>query len=182
MKNPDFALLVNELAEVSGDAHQNAQVLWSGTTTTANQFGRFRVTVPRDNGQGFIFRSPATTGAVGPHYEVHLTGSDVRWEYVLDNAFGDRPDSCTLSSSLQNGDWFGATITGTGNDTVVKVFVSATELDPDPNNWPSPACSMTGDPATPVDTGNRVGVRSWTSSDTADSSMDDVCVGGTPAP
>jgi hypothetical protein len=78
---------------------------------------------------------------------------------------------------VQDGDWFGALVTGTGNDTVVEVFVSATELDSDPNGWPPPVCSLTGDPATPVDTGNRVGVRSHTSSLTLDTFMDDVCVG-----
>jgi hypothetical protein len=102
----------------------------------------------------------------------------VKWEYVLDASFVNRPDLCTLSSPLQNGDWFGASITGTGSDTVVGVFVSATELGPDPNSWPPPVCSLTGDPATPVDTGNRVGVRSYTSRKTLDTFMDDVCVGG----
>ena len=73
VKTPDFVVAFTELAEVSGVSNQNAQMLWSGTANTVSQFGRFRVTVPFDNGQGFIFRSPATVGAVGPHYEVHVT-------------------------------------------------------------------------------------------------------------
>jgi hypothetical protein len=157
-------------------------MLWTGTANTVNQFGRFRVTVPFDNEQGFIFRSPATTGAVGPHYEVHVAGASVRWEYVLDDAFVDLLDLCTLSSSVQNGDWFGATIAGTGTDTVVEIFhtLSPTELGPDPNDWPLPVCTLTQDPATPVDTGDRVGIRSWSSASTGDSFMDDVCVGDVP--
>ena len=180
VKNPDFEIQSNQLAEVSGLRFQYAQVLWSGAANTLNQSGRFQMTAPGDNSQGLIFRSSATTGDVGPHYEVRVSGSEVRWEYVLDASFVNRPDACTLSSPVQDGDWFGATITGTGSDTVVEVFVSATELDPDPNNWPPPACSLTGDPATPVDTGNRVGVRSYTSSQNLDTFMDNVCVGDTP--
>jgi hypothetical protein len=177
VKNPNFEIQSNQLSEVSGLRYQNAQLLWSGATSTLNQFGRFQITSRGDNSQGFIFRSPATNGVVGPHYEVHVAGSDVRWEYVEDASFVNRPDTCTLSSSVQDGDWFGAMITGTGNGTVVEVFVSATELDPDPNNWPPSDCSLTGDPATPVDTGNRVGVRSYTLRQTLDTFIDDVCVG-----
>ena len=178
VKTPDFEIWQSQLTEVSGLRYQNAQALWSGATNTLNQFGRFQITSGGDNSQGLIFRSPATNGAVGPHYEVHVSGSGVKWEYALDASFVNRPDTCTLSSSVQNGDWFGATITGTGNDTVVEVFVSETELDSDPDNWPSPSCTLTGDPAIPVDTGNRVGVRSYTSKQTLDTFMDDVCVGG----
>ena len=99
-KSPDFDIAFNELSEVSGIQNHTAQMLWSGTTSTVDQFGRYRVTVPGDNGQGFIFRSTPNNGDAGPHYEVHLRGTAVRWEYVLDDAFVDRPDQCTLSSSL----------------------------------------------------------------------------------
>jgi hypothetical protein len=177
VKTPDFALLFGLLAEVSGVSNQNAQLLWSGTANTLNQFGRLQITSAGDNSHGLIFRSNATNGVVGPHYEVHVSGSQVKWEYALDTSFVNRPDMCTLSSPVQDGDWFGASITGTGSNTLVEVFVSAAELDPDPNNWPPSACSLTGDPATPVDSGNRVGVRSYTLSETLDTFMDNVCVG-----
>jgi hypothetical protein len=177
VKNPNFAIQSNQLSEVSGLRYQNAQLLWTGATSTLNQFGRFQITTRGDNSQGLIFRSPATNGDVGPHYEVHVSGSTVKWEYVEDASFVDRPDTCTLPSSVQDGDWFGATIAGTGDDTVVEVFVSAAELGSDPSSWPSPTCSLTGNPATPVDTGNRVGIRSYTLRAVGDTSMDDVCVG-----
>jgi hypothetical protein len=109
-----------------------------------------------------------------------VKGDDVRWDYVLDDAFVDEPDMCTLPSSVQNGNWFGATIAGTGTGTVVEIFLSATELVPDPNDWPLPVCTLTQDPATPVDTGDRVGIRSFSAGNTGDSFMDDVCVGDVP--
>ena len=181
VKNPDFEIQQNRLAEVSGLTFHAAQVLWSGTTNTLSQYGRFQITSLADNSQGLIFRSPSTNGTVGPHYEVRVAGSEVKWEYLEDTSFVNRPDSCMIPSPVQDGDWFGAMITGVGSDTVVEVFVSAAELGPDPNTWPPPACSLTGDPATPVDTGNRVGVRSYTSSQVGDTFMDDVCVGDSPA-
>jgi hypothetical protein len=177
VKNPDFEIQLDQLAEVSGLRYQYAQVLWSGTTNTVNQFGRFQMTDPDDNWQGLIFRSTATNGDVGPHYQVHLSGSQVRWEYVVDASFVNRPDTCTLSSPVQDGDWFGATITGAGNDTVVEVYVSAMELGPDPNTWPPSVCTLEDDPATPIDAGNRVGIRSYMSRRAGDTFMDDVCVG-----
>ncbi len=177
VKNPQFAVQSDQLTEVSELKYHNAQLLWSGTTNTTDQFGRLEITFHRDNSQGFIFRSTPTNGGVGPHYEVHVSGSQVRWEHVIDASYQNRPDTCTLSRPAQDGDWFGATITGTGNDTVVEVFVSAMELGPDPSAWPSPECTLTGDPSMPVDTGNRVGVRSYTGSGTRDSYMDNVCVG-----
>jgi len=180
VKTPDFEIQLQQMAEVSGLAFQYAQVLWSGTTNTLNQFGRFQMTNPHDNWQGVIFRSSATTGDVGPHYQVHLSGSQVNWEYAVDATFINRPDTCTLSSPVQDGDWFGATITGTGNDTVVEVFISTAELGPDPNGWPLPVCSLTGNPSPAVDAGNRVGIRSYTSSGIQDTFMDDVCLGDSP--
>jgi hypothetical protein len=181
VKSPDFEVAFSELSEVSGLPDHIAQMLWSGTAGTVNQFGRFRVSFPLDNGEGFIFRSTPNNGDAGPHYEVHVTGASVRWEYVLDDVIQNLVGSCTLPGGpVGQFDWFGATITGTGSNTVVEVFFSATELDSDPNNWPSSVCSLTDDPATAVDTGDRVGVRSFTNSNTQDSFMDDVCVGGVP--
>ena len=177
MKNPNFAIQSDQLAEVSGLRYQYAQLLWSGETSTPDQFGRVQLTSRGDNSQGLIFRSTPTNGDVGPHYEVHVTGSEVKWEYVVDDSYQNRPDACTLSSPVQDGDWLGARVTGTGNDTVMEVFVSAAELGQDPNTWSSPTCTLTGDPATPVNTGNRVGVRSYTLRQTLDTFMDDVCVG-----
>ena len=78
VKNPNFEIQGNELAEVSGLQFQYAQALWSGAATTLDQFGRFQITSPGDNSQGFIFRSPATNGGAGPHYEVRVSGSQVR--------------------------------------------------------------------------------------------------------
>jgi hypothetical protein len=178
VKNPNFAIQSNQLAEVSGLRFQYAQLLWSGTANTVNQFGRFQITARGDNSQGLILRSTPNNGDVGPHYEVHVAGSEVRWEYVLDASFVDRPGTCTLSSPVQDGDWFGARVTGVNNGTVVEVFVSAAPLDPDPNNWPAtPDCTLVGDPLTPVNTGNRVGVRSYTSRQAGTTFMDNVCVG-----
>ena len=53
-----------------------------------------------------------------------------------------------LSSPVQDGNWFGATVTGAGDATVVEVFVSTTELGSDPSTWPAPVCTLEGNPAT----------------------------------
>jgi hypothetical protein len=177
VKNPDFAIQSGQLAEVSGRRHQYAQLLWSDSASTVNQFGRFQIVSAGDNSQGFMFRSTPNNGDTGLHYEVHVKGSAVQWESVLNASFVDRPDSCTLSSSVQDGEWFGAKVTGSDDDTVVEVFHSAAELGPDPTTWPAPDCVLEGNPLTPVNTGNRVGVRSYTSRLVGDTSMDEVCVG-----
>ena len=174
----DYTLTSDQLAETSLIRYHDSQVLWVEDTVDEDQFGRLQITNRDDNSHGFIFRSTPNEGQAGPHYEVHVAGTGVRWEYVNNASFVDRPDTCTLSSSVDNGDWFGAVITGLGNDTVVKVYVSSTELDSNPDNWPAPVCTLTGDPATPIDTGNRVGVRSYTSSRTNTTFVDNVCVGG----
>ncbi len=177
VKNPNFTVDANQLVEVSGLRYQYAQVLWNGATYTADQFGRFQIMSRGDNSQGLIFRARPANGDTGPHYEVHVSGSDVKWEYVVDTSYQNRPDMCALASPVQDGNWFGATITGTSNDTTVKVFVSPTVLDPDPNNWPSPVCTLTGDPTTPVNIGNRMGIRSYTSRQIGTTFMDNVCLG-----
>ncbi len=179
--SPDFEIQQNQLAEISGLRHHTAQALWTGSAGTPHQFGRFQMTDPGDNAQGLIFRSSGGTGAAGPHYEVRVAADlEVHWEQMVDDAVVERIDTCVLASPPQPGDWFGATIQGTGGDTVLDVFLSGAELDADPSAWPAPVCSLTGDPTAPIDAGNRLGVRSYTWTETLDTLMDDVCLGGLP--
>ena len=175
--NGRWGLQSNQLAEVSGAAYTTSQLLWTGRTDSINQFGRMKVVSPGDNSYGFIFRASPGAVEAGPHYEVHVAGDSVRWEHVNDASFVDRPGECTLPTAVSDGDWFGATITGTGDNTIVAVYRSSTELSHDPSAWGAAGCLLMGNPATPVDVGNAVGVRSYTSRNVQVTLSDDVCVG-----
>ena len=171
------------LYETSTVTFKNQQLLWETNVTSPDQYGRMELVDRGDNSLGFIFRATPSGSDAGPHYEVFVKGDDVKWEYVLDTTFIDRPDTCTLSSPVEDADWFGVTITGSGNSTEVKVYRSdaGTPLDENPMNWPAADCTLTGDPATPINTGPRVGIRNYTASQVGDTGIDNVCVGRPPS-
>jgi len=107
-------------------------------------------------------------------------------------AFHDDPDfatvgSCAGDTEPLDGDWIAATVQGRGADTVVSVW--RWDTDPDAGgpvdiatNWGPPDCQITSDPATPVDTGHTVAIRSYTGRSTSASRVDGWAGGDAPDP
>ena len=136
------------------------------------------------NSQGFIFRVTPTgePSELNLHYEVFVkaNGTTVNWEYYNDDSYQNTPDTCEIAST-GIGDYFGATIAGTGDSTVVTIYRPDSPVDQeDPGEWGAAACTMTGNPANAVDTGTSVGVRDYTDQDENDGLLDDVCIGSIP--
>lgn len=120
---------------------------------------------------GCVFRTQSGAG-VGTHVAVRCntaTCTDARFERATDSTFGEALTATTDCDSgdgwttIAENEWVGFSIEGTGNDTVYKTWDFASTSDPgDYSTWGTPTCTMTNDPVTPVDTGNRVGLKVYT--------------------
>ncbi len=102
--------------------------------------------------------------ASGPYYEVSFNQTDdlVYWIHWT-GVGGTRTEIPVTPPSLTMGttETVGVTITGTGNSTVVKVWLSPTGDAPtDASTWGGSASNVTftDDPASAVNTGNNVGI------------------------
>ena len=178
-----FTASGGRLEENSGDRHLDAQLLWDGgLTATPEQFAKLQVVQKASHTWGFLFRSADPSGH---HYEVHLPqgGTSWRWE-LLDPDFVERVDDCIGDAAVQNGDWLGATVVGTGTDAVVSVW--RWDLDPDlggsadPDaNWGPPGCTMSADPSVTSD-GRELGIRTYTGNSSAPSQADHWAAGDLP--
>jgi len=121
---------------------------------------------------GLYFRSQndATTYAYAVRYEE--TGIDFRWRYCGGAANSDVAASCVtigswLNHTLQDGDYYGAEITGTGTNTVVKIYDLGTTAK-NYSNWATSndgGTTLTDDPAQAADTGRYVGYYSGAAGD-----------------
>jgi cysteine-rich repeat protein len=169
----------------SGVTNDVASMRWAVDTGTVDQYGKLQVSVVQTHSWGFVFRA---SDVPGDHYQVHLPeGSSIwRWERY-DPSFVRRVGECRGDASLAPGDWIGATITGTGVNTVVSVW----RWDDDPDlggpvdilmNWGPPTCVIDEDPQFPVDAGLRIGIRAYTGGSTAPAYADNWFGGDSPPP
>lgn len=108
----------------------------------------------------FVFRYVDSSSG---YYAVQFgsTGS-IEWYYFANAAdtTGDLIGSGTIGSDL-TGQTVGMTITGTGASTVLRVWLNPTNLPNPADNWDgdtTPNVTLTDDPATPCDTGTKVGL------------------------
>lgn len=93
---------------------------------------------------------------------------EIEWRYC---AGGSTHSTCTtivaatMDTAFAAGQWFGAAVTGTGNDTIMYVWEHGTS-DPGAwdgtigagSNWGSPNHTFTDNPANPADTGTYIGL------------------------
>jgi cysteine-rich repeat protein len=172
----DFELQSNRLVSTSGAIYQTGQLRYSaGTTETVDQYGKLQVIDQRTHTWGFIFRAGPTPG---DHYEVHLPSGSSQWRWErYDPGYVGLIGNCTGDAPLADNDWIGATIEGTGDATVVRVWRWTDDPDAGnpPNiaaNWGVADCTMTQVPSQPVDGGTTLGIRAFTGGSNAPASAD----------
>jgi hypothetical protein len=104
------------------------------------------------------------TDASSGYYAVQIDGNNgaVDWYYFSNDAdtSGDLIQSGTFGSTV-NSSTVGFTIDGTGTSTRVRGWKSPTNLPTTSSNWDgdtTPEVDLTNDPATPLNTGTKVGI------------------------
>jgi len=176
-----FAIQSNQLVENSGATFLDAQLRWvGGTTATSDQFAKLRITLQNTHTSGFMFRLGDPSGH---HYEVHLPAGSAEWRWELyDPGFVGRVGDCIGDQAAANGNVLAARIDGSGADTLVSVWRWDTDPGNDPSTWGEPDCQMSQDPATPVDLGTSLGLRSYTGGSPVAGFADDWSAGDSTVP
>jgi hypothetical protein len=119
--------------------------------TTINQYVKFKHTDGNGGFTGVRLRAGAS-GTGGYVVEFRQSWGSFQWEG------GD----IAMPGGIASGDVFGITITGTGDNTVVRVWKNPTGLPTSAANWngdSTPDIEFTNNPSSPVDTGLYVGFR-----------------------
>jgi hypothetical protein len=122
----------------------------------ADQYGLVKmVSVNYENGLALRYTSPTSV------YLFVFDGGTAYW-------YGPDYDHLIASTALvlDDGDVVGVTVSGTGNDTVVRIWKNPTGTSPDSvSSWGSdttPDVTFTDNPATPVDSGAYAGLLAYT--------------------
>lgn len=108
-----------------------------------------------DNG-GVYFRS--TNNASQRAYTVRIepTNQVLVWRHCAGTSCTDVEESTV--TGIDEGDWYGVEVTGTGTDTEVKVWDFGTSAPANRASWGTADDTMTNDPGTAADTGKYVGL------------------------
>ena len=174
------------LLENSGQTFTNARLLVGQPDRHARPVleapsGDFRVAllglhVPARRQLGPPLRSP----------HVGAARTEWRWE-LYDPGFVEQISTCVGDAPLQNGNWIGATIVGSGGATQVAVYRWNTDPDAggpaDPlTNWGTPDCTVVANPSIAADDGLGLGIRSYTGSSSSVASADSWAAGDVTGP
>ena len=110
----------------------------------------------------FVFRATSNTGA---GYAINLMpgNNEIEWFRYSNVATGAGSQQIGGTSviTISNGDTFGVTVDGLGDNTIVRVWRNPTGLPSAANNWngdTTPNLTLTSNPTTPADTGTLLGV------------------------
>ena len=180
VESGSFTVSGGVLLENSGQTFTNAQLLWGNPTDTPDQYSKLRVVTSASHSWGFMFRRGDSSGR---HYEVHTSDGSTEWRWELyDPGFVERISTCVGDAPLQNGNWIGATIVGSGGATQVAVYRWNTDPDAggpaDPlTNWGTPDCTVVANPSIAADDGLGLGIRSYTGGSTQSASADNWSAG-----
>jgi hypothetical protein len=152
--------------ELTKSNRRTANIRYTATATdSVNQFVKFRIaSAIGTRVWGLVFRAESGPSA-GQFYSLDLTSTTaVRWRaYSGTTLTRNIGPAQTHSEPLADGSWVGATIEGTGNDTVVNFWTWPSDPDaggaPSLTNWGAPDLTFTDDPgAFADDSGNTVGI------------------------
>lgn len=149
--------------------------------TTINQYAKFMVTFSAQCYVGIIFRyTDASSAFMG--LQVGSTEDTAFWTYYS-NSTATSVDVTSGAITVNSGDTFGVTITGTGTNTIVRVWRNITANAPTSASlWDgtAPTLEFTTNPPNPVDTGFTVGIEGYTSA-AGTSQLDNFYAGDIPA-
>jgi hypothetical protein len=156
----DAKIAGNQFVTVTG-GFASVVAIYSGTA--CNTLSQYVKTTMSDGGGinicSYYFRF---TDASTEHYEVRLDANNslFRW-FHWDQIGGTATEIASVAHSFSFPLTVGIMVYGTGNDTVVDVWVGPTGLPTGDGNWNgdnTPSYSLTTDPGNPVDTGSKVGI------------------------
>lgn len=146
-------------------------IVFTGTAcATVNQYAK--TTFNTTSGTchfGVIFRYIGSSSA---YYQLEFDEPNKRVKWTHWTQVGGTQTDISAYSSI--GSWatdpvtFGCTITGTGNSTIVSIWLNPTANIPDSaSSWDGGAATIvfTDDPSSPVNTGNNVGIGGFSSGD-----------------
>jgi hypothetical protein len=156
--------VVSGTLRTQADSFADHVCIRTDTSLAADQYLRVVVSNPGSgsNFPEFYFRY---TDAASPHYVLQLDANSATAEWIRRASVGGA-DTSIQSTNIGTGDGYvtyGITLQGTGTGTILKIWVNPVNNTPtDVNNWDSGAdaadFSFTNDPASPVNSGIRVGI------------------------
>ena len=121
-----------------------------------------KIKIANDSGGAYPGVAFGYTNPSSPYYNLYFLATEDQVEW---GRFGSASEPTWASVSgvgsavtVNSGDIFGITSTGTGTSTVVRVWRNPTGLPTAADNWdgiPTPNVTFTNDPASPVDTGKQ---------------------------
>ena len=145
-------------------ADENAMA-YDSPVNTVDQFARIKLVSGSVGSEvfGVIFRYSAGSQYYAVYYDNQGSGT-IYWERWNDTGYLGMIQSVT-SPDFAVGDVFAATITGTGTNTVVRIFKNPVSLSPiNATSWDSTddyLAELTSDPSISSDTGKRIGITNW---------------------
>lgn len=143
---------------ISGGTWVENSVIYQHNLDTANGYMLATITADAITYPGFIFRYSNSTSN---HYALFfwVTDDQVTFTTATSASDGGTVDS-TQSITVNTGDKFGITWTGTGTNVVIRIWRNPIGTAPDSvSSWgsASPSLTITDDPSHVSDTGLRVG-------------------------
>ncbi len=161
--NGDLEIISSQLTNVTANVWDAA--VWNTATASGVQYAKFTINDFNAATKGW-FAVLRYTDASSPFYIVGVDRNDttIAWRRVASATFGTIDNIDATSQSFPSGDTLGIVITGTADATVVKFWMNPTAAAPTSDSlWDgnAPTGTMTGNPAAPVDSGNKVGVATF---------------------
>jgi hypothetical protein len=161
--DPDIQIASNVASVNGGGFAENVGLYTGQPTSTVNQYVKGTYTSNNASNR-YPMLVVRATNAASPMYKIYFYQAEdkVTWNRATSSSDGAFVEIQNAAMTVNTGDSFGVTITGTGNATVVRIWrnpvasqpISATEWD----SGDSPTLTFTNDPTTPVDTGNVLGM------------------------
>lgn len=158
---PDTDIASNQASAPNSFGNESKGAAYTGTAcSSVNQY--VKITIPTDVSKaGALLRyTDASTECYAVRMD--LLNDIFTWDHLTSPAGTASQIGFSSTLTLGPGDVMGVTITGTGNSTVIRVWINPTGLPVSASNWDgdtTPDHSFTDDPADAVDTGNYVGIQ-----------------------
>lgn len=157
----DTDIVSDTVASLQTASYSRVANRWTETTSTSSQY--HKLTFPTFVSENYPELLLRMNGSDNPHYAISfsVTENTVAWGRYTSSVDTASDEIASASLTVDAGDTFGVTVTGTGNDTVVRVWRNPTGLALAADSWngdTTPDVTFTTDPgANAVDTGNQVG-------------------------
>lgn len=137
---------------------------YNTSTNTVSQYMKFSLPSASETYPIAVFRYVnSSSGFYAIEFSTPFS-CEVEWRYFEDDSdigSGDVIGASVDMGTCSNGDTFGITVTGTGTDTIVRMWHNPTGSSPSAaDTWGgdnTPNASWTDNPATACDTGTKVG-------------------------